>query len=165
MLTKQERAAIAESLKKYGEGGIVLYDCLLGVCVPRDTSPDEDRVAIANRIIDLCDTSNMIELPVDKDGEVIRIGDTVYKGFDRYTVTGYVTTSDSTRVTLSAGKYSFDDTVDACYLTHKAPVTVKLLAQQVKNLADSERGYIPSWTFEKLVDIAENLESLGDDNE
>lgn len=164
MLTRQERQGIADRAKAYKKGGEELsWDqfsyVLLGIQSWR--SDDE----LLDRIVDLCDTSNMIELPLDKDGEVIRIGDTVYKGFDRYTVTGYVTTSDSTRVTLSAGKYSFDDTVDACYLTHKAPVTVKLLAQQVKNLADSERGYIPSWTFEKLVDIAENLESLGDDNE
>lgn len=163
MLTKQERQEVAERAKACKKEEELNWDQFSYVLLGIQSWRNDDE--LLDRIVDLCDTSNMIELPLDKDGEVIRIGDTVYKGFDRYTVTGYVTTSDSTRVTLSAGKYSFDDTVDACYLTHKAPVTVKLLAQQVKNLADSERGYIPSWTFEKLVDIAENLESLGDDNE
>ena len=38
----------------------------------------EDDKNILDRIVDLCDTSNMIELPLDKDGEVIRIHDVVY---------------------------------------------------------------------------------------
>lgn len=83
MLTKQERAEIAERFRNYDKAEYVtlysgMYDGLLGEHVPKETTVKKDRMELASRIVDLCDTSNMIELPLDKDGEVIHIHDVVY---------------------------------------------------------------------------------------
>ena len=82
MLTKEERAAIAERLGKLkyidSDG---LYKSIVGKDMPQDTPASEDDRVILDRLIDLCDTSNMVELPRDKDGKVIHIGDVVYDDF------------------------------------------------------------------------------------
>lgn len=164
MLTKEERAAIAESLKKYGEGGTVLYDCLLGVCVPRDTSPDEDRVAIANRIIDLCDTSNMLELPIDKDGEIIHIGDVVYdNNGKKYNVDGYVMHSACKNIIRVFNSNSGLTNRFASGLTHKKPVTIASLVGDIKHVAN--QGQVDRKVYEELFRIAWALESLGDSDD
>lgn len=76
MLTRQERQEIAERAKACKKEEELNWDqysyVLLGVSRWRN---DEE---LLDRIVDLCDTSNMIELPRDKDGEVIRIHDVVY---------------------------------------------------------------------------------------
>lgn len=83
MLTKQEREEIAERFRNYDKAEYVtlysgMYDGLLGEHVPKETTVKKDRIELASRILELCDTSNMLELPVDKNGEVIRPGDVVY---------------------------------------------------------------------------------------
>ncbi len=77
MLTRQERQEVEERAKACKKEEEELnWDqfsyVLLGVSRWRN---DEE---LLDRIVDLCDTSNMIELPRDKDGEVIRIHDVVY---------------------------------------------------------------------------------------
>lgn len=76
MLTRQERQEIAERAKACKKEEELNWDqysyVLLGVSRWRN---DEE---LLDRIVDLCDISNMIELPRDKDGEVIRIHDVVY---------------------------------------------------------------------------------------
>ena len=76
MLTRQERQEIAERAKACKKEEELNWDqysyVLLGVSRWRN---DEE---LLDRIVDLCDTSNMIELSQDKDGEVIHIGDVVY---------------------------------------------------------------------------------------
>lgn len=76
MLTRQERQEIAERAKACKKEEELNWDqfsyVLLGVSRWRN---DEE---LLDRIVDLCDTSNMIELPRDKDGEVIRIHGVVY---------------------------------------------------------------------------------------
>ena len=76
MLTRQERQEIAERAKACKKEEELNWDqysyVLLGVSRWRN---DEE---LLDRIVDLCDTSNTIELPRDKDGEVIRIHDVVY---------------------------------------------------------------------------------------
>ena len=76
MLTRQERQEIAERAKACKKEEELNWDqhsyVLLGVSRWRN---DEE---LLDRIVDLCDTSNMIELTRDKDGEVIRIHDVVY---------------------------------------------------------------------------------------
>ena len=79
MLTKEERAEIAERMRNCNEADYYdFYEAVTGEetakCIPLDKDVDN----IANVILDLCDTSNMVELPLDRDGEVIRVGDTVY---------------------------------------------------------------------------------------
>ena len=81
MLTKQERAEIATRFITYDGGTLYfaeIFECLFNREIPGSTTTKEDTEAVIDRLIELCDTSNMVELPVDKDGEVIRIGDTVY---------------------------------------------------------------------------------------
>lgn len=66
---------------------------------------------MANTILDLCDTSNMIELPLDKDGKVIKIGDEVRDGFGRHLVVTSMEYTHSGNV-LIAG---FNDTDGIIY--------------------------------------------------
>ena len=80
MLTKEERSAIAERITfefDFTEDDDV-YEALVGEEMPENTSWETDCEVVRNRLIELCDTSNMLELPLDKNGEIIRVGDTVY---------------------------------------------------------------------------------------
>lgn len=171
MLTKQEREEIAERFRNYDKAECItlysgMYDGLLGEHVPKETTVKKERMELASRIIDLCDTSNMLELPVDKDGEYIHINDTVYdKDGKKHVVLQFEVLNGRTDVVLSAGTNPYCVTVFAHDLTHEEPITAKLLAQQLRNLAECERGYTPTWTLSKLVDIAEKLEHLGDNDE
>lgn len=76
MLTRQERQEIVERAKECKKEEELNWDqfsyVLLGIQSWRN---DEE---LLDRIVELCDTSNMIGLPLDKDGEVIRIHDVVY---------------------------------------------------------------------------------------
>ncbi len=79
MLTKEERAAIANRLKDIDDFcDRTLYTAITGKSVPRTTRYSEDIETMIQVILDLCDTSNMLELPRDKDGEIIHIHDVVY---------------------------------------------------------------------------------------
>ena len=83
MLTKEERNAIAKRIGKefdYTDNDEV-YEALIGEEIPDDTTWETDCKVVRGRLIELCDTSNMIELPLDKDGQVIHIGDTVFDGY------------------------------------------------------------------------------------
>ena len=46
--------------------------------MPNKTDYAEEYKAMTDKLYYLCDMSDMLELPLDKDGEVIRPGDTVY---------------------------------------------------------------------------------------
>lgn len=127
MLTKEERAAIAERLKstEYITNS-TLFKALTGEEKLSETSHVKSLCIICSVILGLCDTSNMIELPLDKDGEVIQVGDTMYnEAGDRLEVLGI--------------EYSYCDRVyvNACYvgrqdkdvffpneLTHKVTTTI-----------------------------------------
>lgn len=79
MLTKQKRAAIAYRIKDIDVfNDRTFYTAITGKRVPEETSYRQDLGTIAQVILDLCDTSNMIELPLDKDDKVIHVGDVVY---------------------------------------------------------------------------------------
>lgn len=80
MLTKEERKAIAERISEefdYTENDEV-YEALIGEEITDNTTWETDCNVVRDRLIELCDTSNMVELPTDKDGEVIHIGDTLF---------------------------------------------------------------------------------------
>ena len=80
MLSKEERNAIAERIVKefdYTENDEV-YEALIGEEIPDSTTWGTDCKVVRDRLIELCDTSNMVELPLDKGGEVIHIGDTLF---------------------------------------------------------------------------------------
>lgn len=79
MLTKQERNDIAKRAVDldFTEDDSV-YKVLIGKEIPDDTTYATDIKVVKERLIDLCDMSNMVELPLDKDGEVIHINDVIY---------------------------------------------------------------------------------------
>lgn len=169
MLTKQERAAIAERFRNYDKAEYVtlysgMYDGLLGEHVPKETTVKKDRMELASRILELCDTSNMLELPVDKDGEVIRIGDTVYDSDgDKYEVMGYEVDDSETNIILDNEPGSVSISAAPNELTHKKPVTIKSLLERIKRVMDDDSTTV--WAYDELDDIADQLERLGDNDE
>ena len=167
MLTKQERATIAERLKDIDfltENA--LYKAVTGKCVSVITTYSEDVEAMIKVVSDLCDTSNMVELPLDKDGEVIRVGDTVYIGDGiKYEVTRYMMRGNSTEVILAAGAEPVYTKEPANNTTHKKPVTIKSLAQRIKHVLEDEATSIGVNPYVELGRIAEQLESLGDSDD
>ena len=163
MLTKEERTAIAERANECVAVCGSLYEVLLGHRSADNTTYEEDMKKLLARILDLCDTSNMLELPVDKDGEVIRIGDTVYDcECTKYEVAGH---SSSSNVLLSAGRELICFKKPANELTHKEPVTVKLLAQHIKRVLGDEATSIGVVPYIELRRIAKQLEKLGDSDD
>lgn len=168
MLTKEERAAIAERIKSVDYvDEKTFYESITGKCVPSTTSYSEDLKTLLQVILDLCDTSNMLELPVDKDGEVIRVGDVVY-GEDglRHEVYQIVFDGDAKWLVLvrdgelSVGTYS-----SPISFTHKQPVTAKSLAQRIRDVLRNDHSEMSPYTSRELVHIANDLERLGDNNE
>lgn len=167
MLTKEEREKIVERVSSFNEEYLCyadIYECLFGERPRYSALSEEYDKAIRDQLIDLCDTSNMIELPVDKDGEVIRIGDTVYdRDGDEYKVTGYKTLFDDADIFLSNGSEPVYTTIFAHYLTHKQPVTIVTLVERIKNVMNDNSTTV--WAYDELDDIAEQLEHLGDNDE
>lgn len=170
MLTKQEREEIAERFRNYDKAEYVtlysgMYDGLLGEHVPKETTVKKDRMELASRILELCDTSNMLELPVDKDGEVICPGDTVYIGDGiKYEVAGYMMRGNSTEVILAAGAEPVYTKEPANDITHKEPVTIASLVSEIRHTI-SKSTVIDRDTISKLWGITDQLEKLGDSDD
>lgn len=166
MLTKEERKAIAERIGKefdYTENDEV-YEALIGEETPDNTTWGTDCKVVRNRLIELCDTSNMVELPLDKDGQVIHIGDTVFDDYgSEWVVNGIDFKSNGVLIDV------FLDGECARFLpselTHKQPVTIKSLAQHIKHVLEDEATSIGVNPYVELGRIAEQLERLGDRDE
>jgi hypothetical protein len=163
MLTKEERKATAERLNKC-EGLGDLYYAVIGEELPTVTTYEQDIDAIFTRLSDLCDTSNMITLPLNKDGQVINIGDTVFDDYGKkWVVNG---------ISFKSSGVLIDTYLDGecarflpSELTHKQPVTIKSLAQCIKHVLEDEATSIGVNPYVELGRIAEQLESLGDSDE
>lgn len=166
MLTKQERVAIAERAKKFDfSDQDVVYEVLVGNEIPDDTTFSTDIKAVRARIIDLCDTSNMIDLPLDKDGQVICPGDTVYIGDGiKYEVAGYMMRGNSTEVILAAGTEPVYTKEPANSITHNKPVTIASLVERIRDILDDDDD-MTAWVFSELSHVADQLEKLGDSDE
>lgn len=165
MLTKEERKAIAERLDRC-EGLDELYYAVIGEELPATTSYEQGIDALFTRLSELCDTSNMVELPIDKNGEVIRVDDNVYN------IDGTELAVESLRYCTEYGvvvicRPSNDTlcTYSGNELTHKSPVTTKLLAQRIKHVLENEATSIGVSPYVELGRIAEQLEILGDSDE
>lgn len=168
MLTKKERAEIAEraaSFNKCSFGYSGIYRRLLGRDIPSNTSIQEDDKVILERIIDLCDTSNMLELPVDKDGIPFKRGDTVYESDGtEHIVDGYAFSRANVKIVSVVDLINNTRILfETDELTHKRPVTIASVRKQLKHVLD--KGEMTSWSMAKLFDIAEQLESLGDSDD
>lgn len=164
MLTKQEREATIERIKSYGDSDLPFYKLLFGSRAPYAMQYTEYLKALKDRIIDLCDTSNMIELPLDKNDEVIRAGDTVYdKDGDVAEVGGYYYNNGTCKIIIPYGQNGCYINVLPDELTHKKPVTIASIREQLKHVLD--KGEMTSWSMAELFDIADQLESLGDSDD
>ncbi len=166
MLTKQEREATIERIKSYGDSDLPFYKLLFGSRAPYAMQYTEYLKALKDRIIDLCDTSNMIELPLDKDGEVIRAGDTVYdKDGAVAEVGGYYYNNGTCKIIIPYGQNGCYINVHPNEITHKRPVTIKSLAQRIKHVLEDEATSIGVNPYVELGRIAEQLEKLGDSDD
>lgn len=169
MLTKEEREEIAERFRNYDKAEYVtlysgMYDGLLGEHVPKETTVKKDRMELAARILDLCDTSNMIELPRDKDGEVIQVGDTVYIGDGiKYEVAGYMMRGNGTEVILVAGAEPVYTKKPANDITHKKPETIASLVSKIRHLLTTED--ISDELSDKIWELTDLVEMSGDNND
>ena len=167
MLTKQEREATIERIKSYGDSDLPFYKLLFGSRVPYAMQYTEYLKALKDRVIDLCDTSNMIELPRGKDGEVIRVGDVVY-GEDglRHEVYQIVFDGNAKWLVLARdGELSVGTYSSPISFIHKQPVTAKSLAQRIRDVLRNDHSEMSPYTSRELVHIANDLERLGDNNE
>ena len=174
MLTKSEREKIAERANDCIEDRFLsigiryanLYRCLLCKSVPEDTAVSEDFVTMLTRIIDLCDTSNMIELPVDKDGIPFKKGDTVYESDGtEHKVDGYTFTGCDTKI------LSVVDPINNAYvvlnsdeLTHKKPVTIASLVGEIRRTL-SQNTIMNKEATSKLWEITDQIEMLSDSDD
>ena len=164
MLNKQERSEIAERAKECIEVDGSLYEVLFGHPSYRNRPYEEGFKEILARIIDLCDTSNMIELPLDKDGEVFRVGDTVYdKDGKEGKVGGYYYNNGTCKVIIPFGQNGCYINVYPSEITHKKPVTIASINKQIKHLLD--KGHMSSWSMAQLFNIADQLDKLGDSDD
>lgn len=163
MLTKQEREATIERIKSYGDSDLPFYKLLFGSRAPYAMQYTEYLKALKDRIIDLCDTSNMVELPVDKDGEVIRVDDTVFNtDGERLSVTSIRFSAECGCVVICEN----DDSINVCSgdeLTHKKQATIESLVERFRRVLNKSR--MSAWSMAELINIADQLESLGDSDD
>ena len=164
MLTKQEREATIERIKSYGDSDLPFYKLLFGSRAPYAMQYTEYLKALKDRVIDLCDTSNMVELPLDKDSEVIKVGDTVYdKDGEKGKVGGYYYNNGTCKIIIPYGQNGCYINVHPNEITHKKPVTIASINEQLRHVLD--KGHMSAWSMAKLFEIVEQLESLGDSDD
>ena len=169
MLTKQEREEISKRVISFNEDYLCyadIYECLFGERPRYSALSEEYDKAIRDRLIDLCDTSNMLELPVDKDGEVIHIGDVLFNESSgkSYRAGGYDYDTDGCAVVVFGS-----NSRDRLYLkpdefTHKKPVTIASLVGEIRH-ALRQNAIMNKDTTAKLWEIADQLEKLGDSDD
>ena len=164
MLTKEERKAIAYRIKDIDVfNDRTFYTAITGKCVPKETSYRENLATISRVILDLCDTSNMVELPLDKDGKVIHVGDIVYYGSTIYMVKKIIYNGNEWEIQFFDIKLCTSIYAEPNDLTRKKPVTITSINEQLRHVLD--KGHMSSWSMAKLFDIADQLESLSDKDE
>jgi hypothetical protein len=164
MLTKQERKTIAERIENTSVfDSHELYRVVTGVTIPNDPITLGDIHDIARIILDLCDTFNMVELPMDKDGEVIKVGDTLYYGRSVYKVKKIIHNGNEWEIQFFDERLCISVYANPDDLTHKKPVTIASLNEQLRHVLD--KGHMSAWSMAELFDIADKLEKLGDSDD
>nr|DAJ64806.1 MAG TPA: hypothetical protein [Caudoviricetes sp.] len=166
MLTKEERAAIAERFASYDVDTLRytdIYACLFGKYPTGSFSVDQLDKAMIDCLINLCDTSNMIELPRDKDGEVIHVGDVVYEtNGAKWQVHAINLFENGSNVSARSGNVC--TTYRSDVLVHKKPAENAVLAEQIRAVIRSAIS-MPKFAINKLSNIADQLEKLGDSDD
>lgn len=162
MLNKEDRVAIAERARIATCRKGSIYEVLFGCVSPVYKPLEDDFRDMISRILDLCDTSNMVELPLDKDGEVIHIGDTVYDDDREWKVSCVKCSDDSSIISVYSDNgctvYRPDE------LTHKKPVTIASITERIREITSNDDD-ISYCTSSELVRIADQLEKLGDSDD
>lgn len=166
MLTKEDREAIAKRIGKefdFTENDEV-YEALIGEEIPDNTTWATDCEVVRDRLIELCDTSTMVELPLDKDGEVIHIGDTVFDDYgSEWVVNGIDFKSNGVLIDVFLDG---ECTKFLPYeLTHKQPATIQQLSERMQAVIDAYGLAGGSDLSMKLVDIANQLKELAGKDE
>lgn len=163
MLTKEERNAIAERIGKefdYSENDEV-YEALIGEEIPDNTTWETDCEVVRNRLIELCDTSNMVELPLDKDGEVINIGDTLYDDDGaKITVCSIRFNNSENNVVITCEVSDFVCTYSVDNLTRKTPISVQSISERMQGVLEDYLFSVDSNLHTELVSIANQLKEL-----
>lgn len=163
MLTKEERKAIAERIGKefdYTENDEV-YEALIGEEIPDDTTWGTDCKVVCDRLIELCDTSNMIELPLDKDGQVIHIVDTLYDDDGaKVTVCSIRFNNSENNVVIPCEGSDFVCTYAGDSLTRKNPVSVRSISRRMQGVLEDYLFSVDSNLHTELVSIADQLKEL-----
>lgn len=160
MLTKQERNDIAKRAVDldFTEDDSV-YKVLTGREIPDDTTYGTDVKVVKERLIDLCDTSNMIELPLDKDGEVIHINDVIYDNSGEEYQVECIKFFD-----IGAGvAIRNDDDYTITHpnrLTHKNPATVQVISERMQEVIDDYGLSVSDDLSTRLIDISNQLKKL-----
>lgn len=163
MLTKQEREKIAERLRDitvfdhYG-----FYEAVTGELTSVGRTHVENEQVISNVILDLCDTSNMVELPLDKDGVPIRIGDTVWRNGEKETVKAIEIRNSEARihfvVPLGCESWSSPELI-----THAEPISeYERIAQEIEEIAAGSSGTVIA---DDLRLVAEEIRELGESDD
>lgn len=161
MLTKQEREAIARRAQRVnGEyERDAPYFVLTGNLTPGNTAVYDDYKKMSLIINDLCDTSDMMELPRDKAGKVIHIGDTVYdENMNKCSVKSIEYGKDN-NVCIHCFTFSALGTLSYYphQLTHQFISEAEQLAKALKHAVDTFNEY--------LRELASYIGSLGDNND
>jgi len=165
MLTKEERAAIANRLKDIDDFcDRTLYVAITGKSVPRTTKYSEDIETMIQVILDLCDTSNMVELPLDKDGEFIKVGDTLYYGSSVYKVKKIIHNGNEWKIQFFDERLCISVYANPDDLTHKKPVTIASLVSEIRHTL-SQTTIINKEATSKLWEITYQIEMLGDSDD
>lgn len=166
MLTKEERAAIAERLREcdylYDDA---LYQILFGRNVPSDTTFEDDSKAILERLTYLCDTSNMIELPLDKDGEVIKLDDKVYSKYGIESIVDRISYhKDCVTIATHTTNEFESDVYYGWELIHKKPATIASLVGEIRRTL-SQNTIMNKEATSKLWEITDQIEMLSDSDD
>lgn len=161
MLTRQERQEIAERAKECKKEEELNWDQFSYVLLGIQSWRNDDE--LLDRLIELCDTSNMIELPLDKYGEVIHAGDTVYVGDREFTVNGFIFNDTGVTVRVVHTELSALNFYKSNELTHKKTVTVASLVERFKHVL--EKGEMSYGAVGEICDIVDQLEMLGDSDD
>ena len=164
MLTTQEREEIAK--RAQGVNGKkerdTPYFVLTGDLIPNNTPVNEDYKKMSLVINDLCDTSNMVELPRDKDGVPIHIGDTVWCHGEKRTVKAIKIYETMTRIVYEIPEKLISWSLPE-FITHAEPVSDhESIARAIEDITHCLNDAAASL---KLQDIAMELRKLGESDD
>lgn len=164
MLTKQAREKIAERAREFINGGKIrpVYTIFTGDLIPSDTTPSENCIKMYSIILDLCDTSDMMELPRDKDDKVIHIGDMVWFEGVKETVSAIEMYKDTVYIHLTSPKRP-NTFSSPNVLTHVDIISeYERIAQEIEEIAAGSSGTVIA---DDLRLVAEEIRELGDGND